>query len=333
LGVALGTLFALGVVGVGLAAFYVHNRVEEFSQEIAQGFSQAVDVESAVAAAEMVSRMETHSRLVSMDPEEGLDFLQDVPADGVPVEFFRNVVTGDFWKKWGGEEVSGALEGDPQTRSVRVRGDEGEVSIDVVKGKDGASLVIDSDEGRVRFDLARTEDGGFLAIDSEDGQVRFDLVKTEDGGLLTINSNEGEVRFQLIRGDNGGELIIRSDEGTLRFGAGEAAESMPGWVPRLRGMPSDPQGVYSLTSREGFLGAVTWQGDDAVDEVLTFYRELLVREGYEMKARHRLRDTESGQHQGSLWARNEAAGRMVFVVANRTDGKTRILLGYGEKID
>ena len=111
-----------------------------------------------------------------------------------------------------------------------------------------------------RFPDVESCRGGGL---SEDGQVRFDVVRTDGGGYLTINSSEGEVRFDLVRGDHGGELVVRSEKGTLRFGAGEAAEAMPGWVPRLDAMPSDPEGVYSLTSREGFLGAVTWQSDSA----------------------------------------------------------------------
>ncbi len=310
LALSLGALFVLGVVGVGAAAFYVRNRVQEFSREYAQEFSRDFDVESLVAA-EVVGRMESHARLVGLDPEEGLDFLQTVPMDGPPEEFFREMVTGDSWRKWGGEQLAEAFEGMEDRRSLSVKGDDGAVSIDVVKGKDGGSLV----------------------IGSEDGQVRFDLVKTGNGGFLTINSESGEVRFDLVRGDNGGELTIRSDEGTLRFGAGEAAESMPGWVPRMDGMPGDPRGVYSLASREGLLGAVTWQSDDSTEEVLRYYQDLLVRDGYDLKARHRLRDTDRDHRQASLWARNEESGRMVFVLADENGGETKVLLGYGEERD
>ena len=103
---------------------------------------------------------------------------------------------------------------------------------------------------------------------------------------------------------------------------------MPGWVQRIDGMPADPQRVYSLTSQEGFMGAVAWQGDGSPQDVISFYREWLEGEGYELRAEHRLR--EEGNDRGSLWARNEDAGRVVFLVAELEEGMTNILLGYGE---
>lgn len=65
--VALGTLFALGMVGAGLAAYPVHNRVQGFSREFAGGLAQRIDLASAVGAAETMARMEDHRRLMSMD--------------------------------------------------------------------------------------------------------------------------------------------------------------------------------------------------------------------------------------------------------------------------
>ncbi len=322
--VALGTLFALGAVGAGLAAVHLHNRVEHVARTVVR----ELDVRPAVLAAEAVTRMESHTRLLSLDPGEGLTYLDDIPMDAPPEDFFREVVGGDLWRSLGGERVTQAFREVEKRGSAAIQGGEGEVKIDLVRGDDGGSLVIRSGEEAVRFDLVKTDRGGSLAIDSRDGQVRFDLVKTDQGGSLILHSREGEVRFDLVEGEDGGALVVRSDEGTLRFGAGEAAEPMPGWVPRMEGMPSRPRGVYSLTAADGSLGAVTWQSDASTGEVLEYYRGVLEGDGYELKARQRLRNQEGSQ--GSLWARNQATGRLVFVVADQAQGETKVLLGYGE---
>jgi hypothetical protein len=47
-----------------------------------------------------------------------------------------------------------------------------------------------------------------------------------------------------------------------------------------------------------------------------------------MEAEHRRSDAD--RDEGSLWARDDDTGRMVFVAAHRRDGVTKMLLGYGE---
>lgn len=324
LSIALGTLFILGIVAAGLMAVRVRDQVGE----IAHVIQHELEAHPTLAAEAMVERMESHASLLSVSPEEGVTLLQDL-GSGSPEEAFMSEFFGGTLELFpeGREFVEGLKE---QAREglMEIKSDKGKISMDLIRGEDGGSLVIDSEDGQVRFDLRKTEDGGFLAIDSDEGQVRFDLIKRDGGGSLVINSDDGQVSFDVMGGDNGGSMVIRTDDATLRFGAGDEAEAMPEWVLRMDGMPADPQRVYSLTSDEGFMGAVAWEGDGSPAEVLSFYREWLEGAGYELKAEHRLK--EEGSDQSSLWARNESDGRVVFLVAGLDEGMTKILLGYGE---
>jgi len=324
LSIALGTLFVLGIIAAGLTAV----RVKHHVADIAHVIQHELEAHPTLAAEAMVERMEFHTSLLNVPPEEGVTLLQNLDS-GSPGEAFMEEFFGGTLELFPeGKEFVEGLKEQAREGFLEIKGDRGKVSMDLIRGEDGGSLVIDTEEGQVRFDLRQTEDGGFLAIDSDEGQVRFDLIKGEDGGSLVINSEDGQVRFDVQGGDDGGSMVIRTDEATLRFGAGEEAEAMPGWVQRMGGMPADPQRVYSLSSEEGFMGAIAWEGDYSPSEVLSFYREWLEGEGYEIRSEHRVQDT--GSDQSSLWARNEEAGRVIFLVAGLDDGMTDLLLGYGE---
>jgi hypothetical protein len=325
LSIALGTLFALGIVAAGLTAVRVRSHVAE----IAHVVQHELEAHPTLAAEAMVKKIEAHASLLSIPPEEGITLLQDL-GSGPPAEAFMEDFFGGSWELFpGGEEIIQDLKDKAREGLLEVKSDGGKVRMDLIRGENGGSLVIDSDDGQIRFDLRKTEDGGFLAIDSDEGQVRFDLIKSDGGGSLVINSEDGQVRFDVQGGDSGGTMVIRTDDATLRFGAGDEAEAMPEWVRRIDGMPADPQRVYSLTSNQGFMGAVAWEENATPTEVLAFYREWLQGEGFELRAEHRQR--EEGSDQASLWARNEEAGRVVFLVAGLDEGMTEILLGYGER--
>ncbi len=336
LSVAVGTLFALGVVGVGLTAYYVHSHVseiaEEVSQELVGSMAGGLEVDPTGAASAVVERLQAHAQLLATSPDQGLTLLQNLGA-GPPSEAFVDRILGGSPGLFAGRQEFSLDPRGPQdgegSESVEIHTGDGHVRLNLVRDDNGGSLVIDSDDGRVRFDLARTADGGFLSIDSEDENVRFDLERAEDGGSLIIRSDDGEVRFDVSHRDGGGTLLIRAGEESLRFGAGSAAEPIPGWVPRMDGMPVAPQPVYSLQASEGLLGAVSWQGDSSPEEVLSFYRGWLERAGFELKAARRER--AGGEARCSLWARDQASQRVLFLVAEQETGEaTRVLLGYGE---
>ena len=123
----------------------------------------------------------------------------DAPAEAFMEDFFGGTV-GIFPD---GQEIDRELKDQTREEFMDFKSSEGRVRMDLIKGEDGGSLVIDSDEGQVRFDLKKTDNGGFLAIDTDEGQVRFDLVKREGGGSLVINSDEGQVRFDV----KGGRMV------------------------------------------------------------------------------------------------------------------------------
>ncbi len=324
LSIAVGTLAVLGIVGVGMAAVHVRSRVVHIAHEVAH----ELEAGPAKAAAELVSRFESHTDLLSATPEEGVVMLQNLDTGSPAEAFMEDFFSGSMEIFDDAQDMKLDLQGNEDGGFLDIKSDDGHVRMDLERHDGGASLVIDSEDGQVRFDLKKTDDGGFLSIDSEDGQVRFDLIKGDDGDSLVINSEDGEVRFDVQGNDTGGSLVIQTPEESFRFGAGDEAEALASWVPRAEWMPSSPQRVYSLESEEGKLGAVTWEGDVSAEEILGFYKNWLEGEGYELSSEHRLHD--EGGNQGSLWARNEADGRVVFVVTEQMDGETKILLGYGE---
>lgn len=259
------------------------------------------------AALRLVERLRAHESLLTVRPREGLAFLRGLESAD-PAE--------DFLKTLADVQDAGSAAYDRARQSTSGSENDG-------------SLVFGSDDGQVRLRWSRANGGGSLAIEGPDGGARIDLVRTEDGGYLSIDSDDGSVRFDLTRGEDGGQLSIRTDDGeTLRLGIGRNAERMPSWVPKVDGIPEPPTPVYSLRTPDGALGAVAWEGDRSIEEILSFYKDRLEDEGYVLDAEHRRRDADLDE--GSLWGRDDATGRMVFVTAHRVDGTTKVLLGYGD---
>jgi hypothetical protein len=170
---------------------------------------------------------------------------------------------------------------------------------------------------------------GSLRIRTHDGELTAKLWSGEDGGSLVIEGPDGDVQVDLVKEDGGGELVIRSEEKVVRFGAGTAAAGLPGWVPRVRGMPDDPKHLFSALSEEGSLGAVSWDTDRSPRAVLDFYRRELREAGYEIREEHS--EWKRGDVEGGFWAESDADGRMVFMAVSEEDGGTKVILGYGEE--
>ncbi|HUE96196.1 MAG TPA: hypothetical protein VMN39_06030 [Longimicrobiaceae bacterium] len=188
-----------------------------------------------------------------------------------------------------------------------------------------------SSDGSVRPDApdAGPQEGASLRIRSDDGDVSFNLARTHEGGWLTIDSDEGRVRIEFAGGEDDGRVRIVTDERRVEAAFGRDAERIPGWAGGLAGTPGRAQPIVSLSSDRGRVGAVAWEADEDASTLLASFLESLEAEGYEVKVEHRARGG-AGVH-GSLWARNQADSRMVFMVAHSEDhGRTGVLLGYGE---
>jgi hypothetical protein len=310
-----GLLFVAvaGVVGVGFAINRAFHEVEHLARDFEMG--------SGLAGLAMLSNLESQTELISMDPEEGLAFLLGMESGDPSSAFLGEMMEGTF-------DLARIGKATRERRVQRVGGDD-DVKVNLDRSDDGGSLVINAGGEQISFNLVRNESGGFLTIDSDDGHTRIDLVGNDEGGYLSIDSDEGNVRFDLKKNDEGGELLIQTDDETVRLGVGDDAQDMPGWVPAFDGMPPRPRPVYSLDSSDGLLGAVAWDGDESPSEVLAFYRAELESQGYELRDSYRR--TGDDADEGSFWARNQVDDRMVFVVATREHGETKVLLGYGEK--
>lgn len=340
-----GVTMMAGAVGVAFAV----NRASEKVAEMAGNFA----VGGGVARLAALADLEAQTRLLALDPQEGLDFLDQLagedPADAFTGEMVRGAL-GDAGvdariARDVAREVAREVRRDVR-RDVR-RSLRRELQVPptpaVPEAPDApraerapaapeapqAPAATRIRAGDVRIDLDRARNGsGSLVIEAGGEEVRFDLVRNGEGGFLSIDSRDGNVRFDLQKQGDGGRLLIESDEGRVRLGVGDGAEAMPSWVPAF-GMPERPRPVYSLDSEAGFLGAVAWEADADPSDLLAGYREALEAEGYEIRDRYRL--TGKGEDQASFWARNEADGRVVFLVAHHDGYGTDVLLGYGEE--
>jgi hypothetical protein len=296
--VGAGVVVLVGAVGAGFGLMRVTHRVRQMAREVSSS--------TAVATARAISHLKDESTsLVSMDPDAGLSFLRGLDS-GDPSEALVQQVVGNN------------LDLPGQVRSASRAG----------RDASTGSATIHSGDGDVHIDLTRGENGGSLILDSKDGHVRFDLVKNPDGGTLTIHSDDGDARIDLVRGDDGIRLSVHSADGDVDLSVGSKSRRAPGWVPRPDGMPDAAQPVFSLTTPDAILGAIAWKDDVSPGDIAAAYREALETQGYEVQAEHSRSDSDGAD--ASLWARREGDGRTVFLLARRLDGRTRLVLGYGQ---
>jgi hypothetical protein len=297
LGVSVGMLMLVGAVGVGYGMIRVASRVRHVAHELRA--SSGADI------ARMVSRLDRSARLVALDPDAGLAFLQGLAPGDPSQALVQNVVGRQLDLPDAIQAVSGAAHHD-----------------------EASSTTIHSGDGDVRVDLTRGKNGGSLVVNSKDGHVRFDLVKSSTGGTLTIDSDDGRTRIDLIRGAGGGQLVIHGDDGTVELGVGSSSRGAPGWVLRPEGMPDSGRPLFSVTTPDAALGAVAWEDDATPGERVASFRKALEDAGYEVEAEHS-RSGPDGE-EASLWARRDKDGRTVFLLSRRLDGQTHEVLGYGK---
>jgi hypothetical protein len=299
--IVLGFLFLFGVVGVGFAAHRVARMVHrEISQDKATELARKLNGLDAEIAREL----------------KGLDgeIAAEVAAALAEVEAELGGQLDDESRDFAATILSRI-----QPRLERLVGDP----------ESGISLLQHLGSSDYPERALRDVLEGSLRIRTEDGELTADLWSGEDGGSLVIDTPEGEqIRIDLAKEEGGGELVIRTEEKVVRFGAGTAAEGLPGWVPKVRGMPNDPTHLFSALSDEGGLGAVSWETDRSPGAVLDFYRRELEDSGYRIREEHSAR--HGGEFEGGFWAENEAESRVVFIAASQEEGTTKVLLGYGE---
>ena len=324
-------LFA--AVGVTATFFAVRRGVNAVQERLA-----TLDLDG--AAARVVEGLDDHAALLRAEPDEGLAFLRTLDGAEPSKSLLRDLVPRnlgalaaasnepreDRARSRSLDQERSAPE-DRRTFTFRAGGDE--LRIDLDRDEDGGSLTIGSAGETLSLDLVRTDDGGFLTIRDGEDEARIDLLRTEDGGRLTIDAPDGQVRFDLRERDGGGSLVVETDrDEVLRLGLGSDARAMPRWVPRRPAMPSDPEPVYSLTSDEGALGAVSWEERASAEEVVAEYAAGLERDGFRLESE--AQDRGGSVERSALWARTPDPERFVFVLAQDDGVRTRVLLGFGE---
>lgn len=182
------------------------------------------------------------------------------------------------------------------------------------------------------FDFRDLVEGSFRFQEADGSDVRIRLQGDASGGFLDIEADGERVTMDLARTDDGGSLVIRSPDGELHLGAGDEAMTPPDWVPAVAGRPEHPRQIYSARSSEGMLGAVGWESDASPTEVVEAFREALAAQGFSARAEATVRiRSERGGNQATLWAENADGNRHLFVVASYEDGRTAVLLGFGDE--
>ena len=88
--------------------------------------------------------------------------------------------------------------------------------------------------------------------------------------------------------------------------------------------------LFSASSDEGSLGAVSWETDRAPQAILDFYRRELEDAGYDIREEHSA--WRHGEVEGGFWAERDESRRAVFIGVSEEDGVTKVVLGYGEEV-
>ena len=170
---------------------------------------------------------------------------------------------------------------------------------------------------------------GFLRIRTEDGEIRADLRAGGDGGSLVVRDVDGEVLVDLSGDARGGRLYVRGEGEIASFRTGGSAADPPQWVPRPDARVDEVERVLSGHAGDGSFGARAWLTEGSPRMLVETFRAQLQREGWQVRAEHRMRNGE--EVSASVVGRLESQGRTVLLTAGPEDGRTRVVLGWGEE--
>ncbi len=180
--------------------------------------------------------------------------------------------------------------------------------------------LVSADEDAHTFTVRETKTGKETTIDLADIQ----------NGKLGIKSGDQEMTVGAESDDNGGgALTVRDKDGKTRFRMGTGGgEDIPGWVPRYEGAKIAGTGVSNTD--EGTSGGFTFTTDDALDDVVSFYKKALADAGMKITGNNTF--SNEGSRGATLTAGEESAGRTVQVFIGSTPGKgTQGTVTFAEK--
>jgi len=174
---------------------------------------------------------------------------------------------------------------------------------------------VDQDAGTMT--VRNTKTGELITVDFDDiKEGRFSW--TADGEEVTVDVSDAE---------DGTVKIESSDGDGFALTTGAAVnEEIPDWVPVYSG--SEPANRGTMKTNDSVNGNFTLSTDDAVPEVLEFYRERLKSVGFKVT----VNTYSGGDNDGAMInSVHEAENRSVIVVIGSDDGSTTVNVTYSSK--
>jgi hypothetical protein len=176
---------------------------------------------------------------------------------------------------------------------------------------------VETDEDAGTMTIRNTKTGEIITVNFDDiNEGRFSW--TADGEEMTIDVSDAE---------DGTVKIESSDGDGFALTTGSAVnEEIPDWLPVYPG--SEPTNRGTMKTNDSVNGNFTLSTDDAVAEVLEFYREQLKSEGFQVT----VNTYSGGDNEGAMInSVHEAENRSVIVVIGSDDGSTTVNLTYSSK--
>lgn len=153
-------------------------------------------------------------------------------------------------------------------------------------------------------------------------EYTFDYDDIEEGRFSFTSGDEStSIDFDTDGSERGGMTIKTGDGETMTYGVG--ATDQPDWVPVYPGV--DPQGTFSSDTPEMRAGAFTFETDDGVDDVLSFYVAELEAGGFTIQNRTTTPD-------GALLVATTAdESRSATITASAEEDGVQAMVNFTEK--
>ena len=177
-------------------------------------------------------------------------------------------------------------------------------------------------------EVSTDEEAGTITVRNkktgEEITVNFEDI---EDGKLSFTTDEGEVKVDASQLDESGSMTVTSEDGSVVFATGKpSAKDLPSWVPMYPG--TEPSSRHSMRTETTLSGGFEITTDDAVADVLEFYRSKLESAGYEISVNtYTQDDTEGGMVNGN----NEAEQRSVVIILSREAGEnTKAVVSFNQ---
>jgi len=176
---------------------------------------------------------------------------------------------------------------------------------------------VEVDEDAGTMTVRNTKTGELITVNFDDiKEGRFSW--TADGEEVTVDVSDAEDGTVRIESDDGDGFAIST--------GAAVSEEIPDWVPVYPG--SEPANRGTMKTNDSVNGNFTLSTDDAVADVLEFYREQLKSVGFQVT----VNTYSGGDNEGAMInSVHEPENRSVIVVIGSDDGSTTANVTYSSK--